>query len=249
MKSTNDPNIAKDNKISVDNKFEEERKEGEEKEENKEKKEAPKNQPDPKKPKVNLSVNSEINELFAKTELLQEFLNTEDNPIELQIYVYNDEILFDSLSAKIGDSIRVESKVVKTEKAGTKYTESIASDNVAIFIQKDPYNKNIHIINLGNIPPQEKVIFKSKFIHFTEFNKNKFEFEFLKNLPTFQKKGDIIIYSDTNLNGTINIKVSHPIENLEKSISMKNLVIINEKFLDNENKNYLTNYEVKGLRK
>ena len=38
MKSTNDPNIAKDNKISVDNKFEKEKKEEEEKEENKKRK-------------------------------------------------------------------------------------------------------------------------------------------------------------------------------------------------------------------
>ena len=101
MKSTKDPNNIKDNKSSVDDKFEEEEEEEEE---------VPNTSPGPKMPKVNLSINSEINELFAKTELLQEFVNTDENPIELQIHVYkNDEILFGSFSAKIGDSIRVES--------------------------------------------------------------------------------------------------------------------------------------------
>ena len=242
MKSTKDPNNVKDNKTSVDDELEEEEEEEEEKEE------VPNTQPGPKIPKVTLSINSEINELFAKTELLQEFLNTEENPIELQIYVYkNDEILFDSFSAKIGDLIRVESKVIKTEKAETKNTDSIDSDNEAIFIQEDPDNEKRYIINLGNIPPQEKVIFKSKFIHFTQYNKNKFEFEFFKNLPTFQKKGNKLNCRNTNLNGTINIKVNHPIENIEKF--SKNLVIKNEKFLDKENKNYFINYKVKGLPK
>ena len=81
MKSTKDPNNVKDNKTSVDDELEEKEEEEEEKEE------VPNTQPGPKIPKVTLSINSEINELFAKTELLQEFLNTEDNPIELQIYV------------------------------------------------------------------------------------------------------------------------------------------------------------------
>ena len=67
--------------------------------------------------KVSLTINSEINEVFAKTEVLQEFTNTTDNPLELRIYVYKKTgILFDSFKAKIGDSIEVKSKVIKTEK-------------------------------------------------------------------------------------------------------------------------------------
>ena len=197
--------------------------------------------------KVSLTINSEINEVFAKTEVLQEFTNTTDNPLELRIYVYKKTgILFDSFKAKIGDSIEVKSKVIKTEKAETKYTDSIASGNAAIFVKEDPDNKNRYIINMGNIPAKEKVIFKSKFIHFTEFNK-RYEFELFRNLPIFQGKNRYTNYENSDLKGTINIKANHPILNLEKEIIMKNLIITEEKYIDKDKKNYLINYEIKNL--
>ena len=53
---------------------------------------------------IALTINSEINELFSKTNISQVYLNNIDNPLELKIYVYkNDLILFDSFEAKIGD--------------------------------------------------------------------------------------------------------------------------------------------------
>ena len=58
----------------------------------------------------------------------QKFKNQSENPIELKIYFFkNDNLVFSSFSAKIGDSVTVKSKVIKKEKAETKYTDSIAS--------------------------------------------------------------------------------------------------------------------------
>ena len=108
---------------------------------------------------VNVELESEINELFAKTKVIQKFTNTSKDPLELKIYVFKKkDLLFSSFSAKIGDSITVKSKVIKKEKAEEKYNDSIAKGNAAIFVSEDPYNKDKIIINMGNIPPKEEVV-------------------------------------------------------------------------------------------
>ena len=38
--------------------------------------------------KVTVEIESQINELYAKTRVLQEFTNSSSNPIELKIYLY-----------------------------------------------------------------------------------------------------------------------------------------------------------------
>ena len=122
---------------------------------------------------VNIELESEINELFDKTKVIQKFTNPlTDNPLELKIYVNKKEgLLFSSFSSKIGDSITVKSKVVKKEKAEEKYLDTISKGNAAIFVSDDPENKNRIIIDMGNIPPKEEIIFTSEFIHPTEFSK------------------------------------------------------------------------------
>ena len=172
---------------------------------------------------VSLEINSEINELFAKTEVTQKFRNYSGSPLELKINVYKKKgILFDSFQAKIGDSIEVKSKIIKKEKAQEKYTDNISSGNAAIFVSEDQKDENRYIINMGNIPNNEEVIFKSKFIHFTEYSK-RFEFEFFRNLPIFEDENKT--YHNRTLTGKINIKVKHCILDLEKIILMEDLNI------------------------
>ena len=196
--------------------------------------------------KVNLEINSEINELYAKTEVIQEFINDLDNPLELKIFLYKKrEILFDSFIAKIGDSIEVKSKIIKKEKAEKKYTDSIRKGNAAIFVQEDSYDDTKIIIHMGNIPSKEKVIFKSYFIQSVEYS-DKYEFELFRNLPIFESNRTI--YQNTYLKGNLNIKTSFPISKIAKDILIKNLDITEKKYLDNkEQKNYLINYEIKKL--
>ena len=64
--------------------------------------------------KVNLEIDSQVNELFAKTKVIQKFRNPQSIPLELKVYIYKKkEILFSSFTANIGDSIKVKSKVIK----------------------------------------------------------------------------------------------------------------------------------------
>ena len=57
-----------------------------------------------------IEVNSEINELYAKSIATQKIVNDSDKSIELKIYVYkHPNIIFSSFSVKIGDSVIVKS--------------------------------------------------------------------------------------------------------------------------------------------
>ena len=137
---------------------------------------------------VNVEIDSKVNELFAKTNVTQKFKNESNDPIELKIHIYkNNSLIFSSFQAKIGDSITVKSKVIKKEKAEIKYTDSISSGNAAIYVYEDPFDEQRIIINMGNIPANEEVIFISEFIQFVESSKT-YEFEFLEICQFFMEK-------------------------------------------------------------
>ena len=196
--------------------------------------------------KVTVEIESEINELYAQTKVLQEFTNSNENPIELRIYLYKKrDILLESFKAKIGDSIEVKSRIIKKEKAEIKYEDSISSGNDAIFVSEEQTDENRLIINMGNIPPKEKVIFITNFINFIE-SSEKYEFELFRNLPIFKDKD--LVQKNSDLKGKINIITKNKILNIEKKILMNDLIITNEKYLDKESKtNYLIEYKIKNL--
>ena len=195
--------------------------------------------------KVITEINSTVNELYAKSIVTQKFSNPTENPIELKIYIYkNDKLLFSSFKCKIGDNIEVKSKVIKKEKAEVKYTDSIASGNAAIFVSQDPENENRTIINMGNIPPKNEVIFTTEFIHLLEASE-KYEFELFRNLPIF--KGGEDIYQNSELKGKVQIMAKNEIINIEKKILMKNLKIVEEKYENEKKTNYIILYEIDKL--
>ena len=195
--------------------------------------------------KVSVKINSKVNEIFAKINVIQKFKNQSDSPLELKIYVCkNDNLIFSSFNAKIGDSITCKSKVIKKEKAEIKYNDSIASGNAAIFVMEDPDDSRYLIINMGNIPPNEEVIFISEFLQYVEFSKY-YEFELFRNLPIFRGKSEI--YQNKDLKGTINIETKNKIIKIEKEILMKELKINEEKYLNEDRNNYLVSYEIQNL--
>jgi hypothetical protein len=189
---------------------------------------------------VNSDLESKVNEIFIKTIVTQKFKNPYLKPLELKIYVdKNENILFSSFQAKIGDSIMVKSKLIKKEKAEVKYTDSISSGNAAIFVSE--HDGKI-IINMGNIPSKEEVIFISEFIHFTKYS-HLYEFKLLENLPIFKGK-DKIFYKN-KIKGKINIKTRNKIFNIQEDF--KNCdsgnKIIEEKYLNEDKNEYLIVYE------
>ena len=96
---------------------------------------------------------------------------------------------------------------------------------------------------MGNIPPNDEVIFASEFIQPMEAFE-KYEFEFLRNSPIFIGK-NYDIFQNLELKGTINIKTKNKIINVEKNILMKNLNIIYEKYEKDDN--YIIKYQILKL--
>ena len=196
---------------------------------------------------INIELESEINELFAKTKVIQKFTNPlTENPLELKIFVYKKNgLLFSSFSSKIGDSITVKSKVIKKEKVEEKYSDTISKGNAAIFVSDDPENNNRIIINMGNIPPKEEVIFTSEFIHPTESSKKSYEFELFRNFPIFD--GKYVKCENSQVNGKILIKATNKLLITEKEILMENLKISHEKYENKEKNSYIISYKIDKL--
>ena len=178
--------------------------------------------------KVFTRVTSNTNGIFCKTKVTQLFSNPYDTPLELKIYILKtDKIIFSSFECQIGKSIKVKSKVIKEEKAQEKYEDSIASGNAAIFVAHDPYDKNKIIINMGNLPPKEDIIFISNYINQIENSNDRYELELFRNLPIFQdKNGDI--YQNSELKGELIIESHNEIIDIKKETLMKNLQIVKE---------------------
>ena len=193
--------------------------------------------------KVDVELESEVNEIFAKTTVTQKFTNPEESPLELKISLYkNPDLLFNSFQAKIGDSVTVKSKIIKKEKATVKYTDSISSGNAAIFVAE---TDNKIIINMGNIPPKEEVIFVSEFLYFIKYTYY-YEFEIFRNLPIFIGKDDEK-YKNNKLKENIYIKTKSKITTLSKNINITEFQIKEEKYLNEEKNEYFISYEIEKL--
>ena len=113
------------------------------------------------------------------------------------------------------------SKVIKTEKADEKYNNSISSGNFVISFTLDERDKNKIVVNIGNLPPQEELIFITEYIQFLESSDNKYEHELFRNLPQINSKHiDALNYE---IEGIFEINTKYNIKNIKKKIfSQKN---------------------------
>ena len=192
--------------------------------------------------KVEVNIYSQVNEVFASTSVTQKILNDSDNPIEVEVLIKKnlDNIIFSSFYAQIGDSTKVKSKVIKTEKAEEKYTDSISSGNAAIYTDIDKEDKNKIIVHIGNIPPKQELIFTSEFMQFTESSNNSLEYELFRNLPILTGKSGNYIENDI-IKGTIEINMKEKIKKIKKEFYDK--LIIKEEKNEQEKNIFIIKYE------
>ena len=97
---------------------------------------------------------------------------------------------------------------------------------------------------MGNIPPKQEVIFISEFIQFIE-SSDSYEFELIRNLPIF--KGNNSLYQNSAVKGIIEIKTQNKINKINKKILSEKLKIIEEKYINENNNEYIIKYEYKDL--
>ena len=132
-------------------------------------------------------LNSNINEIFATTELTQYFSNPLDNAIELSIsFPIKEEINLTKFVVTIGEKV-VLSKVMAKEKAEEKYNDSVASGNTGFISRYDEEMTN-YTVNIGNINPKQKLKLNTIFIQMIGSQDMSYEFDIMEKYPTFHYK-------------------------------------------------------------
>ena len=136
-------------------------------------------------------IDSQINEIYATSEVTQTFTNTLTKSIELSIsFPLKPEIQLTKFVITIGDKTII-SKVLPKEKAQEKYTDAIASGNTGFISTYDDSEKS-YTINVGNVLPKEKVILKSIFTQMLSSQDMSYEFVFLEHYPCFIYSGNVV---------------------------------------------------------
>ena len=130
-------------------------------------------------------IESNINEFYAVTNVIQYYKNNNNKPVELSIiYPFRREVQFRKFTILI-DGKKAISKILEKEKGEEKYSDSIAGSKTGIFLkylEKDP---NSYSINIGNINPNSIVELNSEFIHFLSSNDMSFCYSTMLNYPNF----------------------------------------------------------------
>ena len=198
--------------------------------------------------KATVDIESKINEVFATTKITQKIINETKNPIEIEIFIQKniDKMLFSSFNAKIGNSMVAKSKVIKTEKAEEKYSDSISSGNAAIYTAIDKYDKNKIIVHIGNIPPKKELTFISEFIQLTESSNNSNEYEFLRNIPTLSAPETS--FNNDYIKGTLEIQTKNKIINIDKKFMLNQILVVDEEY-ENDDHKFIMKYEYLSINK
>ena len=132
-------------------------------------------------------LSSQINEIFATTEVTQYFTNELENPIELTIlFPIIKKLSLSKFVVSIDNKIIV-SKVMPKEKAEEKYNDSLASGNVGFFSRYHEDNET-YSVNIGNLQPKKSIELKSIFIQMIDSNDLSYEFEIMQSYPSFHYK-------------------------------------------------------------
>ena len=134
-----------------------------------------------------ISITSNVNEIFASTELIQYFTNPLEKPIELTIlFPIKEELSLSKFVVSIDNQI-VLSKVMPKEKAEEKYSDTIASGNVG-FISKYEEDNKYYSVNIGNLKPKKQIKLDSIFMQMIGAQDLSYEFSIMDNYPSFYYK-------------------------------------------------------------
>ena len=98
-------------------------------------------------------------------------------------------------------------------------------------------------MNIGNLPPQEELIFITEYIQFLESSDNKYEHELFRNLPQFNS--NYIDSLNYEIEGIFEINTKYNIKNFKKNFLSEKLKIKEE--VKNENKIFIK-YEYINLK-
>jgi len=129
-------------------------------------------------------LNSNINEVFASTELIQYFKNPLDSPIELQIqFPIKENINLSKFEITIKNKTII-SKILSKEKAEEKYSDAIAQGNTAIISNYSKSFKSYNV-NIGNLAPKESLCLKTIYNQPILSYDMSYQYIIMKDFPSF----------------------------------------------------------------
>ena len=165
-----------------------------------------------------ITINSELNEFYAKTNIVQYFKNFSKSPIELKLkFPYSSSVQFSKFTLEMKNK-KIISKVLDKEKAEEKYTDAVAKGNTGVI--SSIKGKYINV-TIGNIPPGELIKLTSEFIQFLDSEDMSYCYTTMKNCPEFSHKiGKNNLYK---IKATINIKTKSRITRLITKGFMKDV--------------------------
>ena len=135
-----------------------------------------------------VEIKAEINEIYAKTKVLQSYTNERDSPIELFIsFPICEGVQLLKFIVTIGEKTII-SKIADKEKAQEKYSDSIASGHTGILSQYSKTGLNQEV-NIGNLAAKETVKLESEFIQLINSNDMSYEYVNIQSFPSFYEKG------------------------------------------------------------
>ena len=128
--------------------------------------------------------NANINEIFASTELIQEFQNPFEDDIELEIlFPINKNINLSKFEISMKKK-KIVSKIMPKEKAEEKYSDAIAKGNTGI---KGQYSEDMksYCVNIGNLNSKEKITLKTIYNQPITSYDMSYEYIIMNNFPSF----------------------------------------------------------------
>ena len=157
-------------------------------------------------------IQSNVNEFFAETKVIQYYKNNNNKPVELTvIYPLRKEINFKKLSIDLNGK-KSYSRIFEKEKAEDKFSDAIASGNVGIISKYAEEDPSSYSITIANVAPDTMIELTSEFIQFITSDDMSLCYSVMTNYPIFNDS--ISRNYLKNINGKISLKTHSKITRL-----------------------------------
>jgi len=157
-------------------------------------------------------IQSNVNEFFAETKVIQYYKNNNNKPVELTvIYPLRKEINFKKLSIELNGK-KSYSRIFEKEKAEDKFSDAIAGGNVGIISKYAEEDPNSYSITIANVAPDTMIELTSEFIQFITSDDMSLCYSVMTNYPIFNDS--ISRNYLKNINGKISLKTHSKITRL-----------------------------------
>ena len=136
-----------------------------------------------------INILSEVNEIYAKTEIIQKYKNKQEHPIEirLQFPILNDYKLSKFIISK--DKKVIISRILEKEKGKEKYNDEISSGNTAVLGEIFESGEKLEII-IGNLLPNETLEIKTQYFQIINSEDMSYCYNLIQIYPKIILKND-----------------------------------------------------------